>query len=213
MQWAEHKKFYISKPKYNNIYRYAYIFFTYRRPEQIASASPHDVTVRVVLDSTIIIVILPSVTIATISLTLVRAITIDIKAQQAPRLGVLIVVRLAAIDELLGVPFGIPFARERRIEGAIADGPKAAGGLGILVGKVVGLVLGLAVEGNPILAGGGEIVLVEKSSKGGQTRGRMSRRRRRGDGGGEDGRGSGGSVQHSILLWSPIMQLESSAKG
>ena len=79
------------------------------------------------------------------------------------------------------------------------------GGRGILVVKFVGLVLeaggGLvAAEGDPILPGGGEIVLVEKSLDGGHiTRGgRAVDGRSRSDGGREDGCGSGGSEHYSF---------------
>ena len=166
-------------------------FFTYRRPEQIT---------RTIL--ALVIVIPPSATTVAISLALVRAVAVDVKAQQAPRLGVLVVVRLAAVDELRGVVLGPPGE-----EGAVADGPEAPGGLGILVAKVVGLILetrtGLvAAEGDPILPGGGEIVLVEKSLDGGYgcTTGPVDGRSRSDGGGEQDGSGSGGSEHRSLLL-------------
>ena len=128
------------------------LVFTYRRPEQIANAILCGVAILV---DFLLVIILPSAATAATTLALIRAVAIDVKAQQPPSLGVLVVVRLSAVDELRGVVLGPPGK-----EGAVADGPEAAGGLGILVVKVVGLVLeargGLVAEGDPILAGGGE---------------------------------------------------------
>ena len=174
--------------------------FTYRRPKQIANAILYDFAVRVVLDIILLpILILLSASTAAITLMHVRAVTVDVKAKQSPSLGVLIIVRFAAIDELLGV---VTFTKGKK--GAIADGPEMAGGLGILVVKVVGLVLdtrpGLVAEGDPILPGGGKIVLVEKSLDRGHgcTTGPADGRSRS-DGGREDSSGSGGSEHLSRL--------------
>lgn len=178
--------------------------FTHRRPEQIADAILYDLAVRVVLDFILLPIIILFASTSAITLVHVRAVAVDVKAQQAPRLGVLVVVRLATIDELLGV-----VTRTKGKKGAIADGSEMAGGLGILVAKVVGLILeartGLvAAKGDPILSCGGEIVLVEKSLDGGYgcTTGPVDGRSRSdGDGGGEqDGSGSGGSEHRSLLV-------------
>ena len=196
-QLAEDKNV-ISQHQIQQIY-----VFTHRRPEQIANAILYDLAVRVVLDFILLpVLIILSASTSAITLVHVRAVAVDVKAQQAPRLGVLVVVRLATIDELLGV-----VTRTKGKKGAVADGPEMAGGLGILVAKVVGLILeartGLvAAKGDPILSCGGEIVLVEKSLDGGYgcTTGPVDGRSRSDGGGEQDGSGSGGSEHRSLLL-------------
>ena len=88
------------------------------------------------------------------------------KSQQPPGLGIFIVVRLTAIDKLLGILVPTGTVEQK----SVSHRPQSTGRYGIFVGKVVRLVFQTGPagvgDGHPVLSGGGEVVLVEQTLDG-----------------------------------------------